>query len=305
MKTQITLTRRQVTLETLRVSGALYRWHPLLVDAALDLSCSFHNLNALTGDPRFLDAVDRLRTLAPSLAQALGENVVGSLRDNSLPLEGPFLQAMRRKVLARMKLVIDGNRLLADEIEECARLEYLRLASRFLPGRIEADGTVRTFGFKAFLEMQMSYKLRDVVRQCMAAFGRNEYVEDLDQRLIAPSDQSATPDASVVILRAIRNALRSQREVELLGAFLKENGALAEFAANDGSSAGKIRREIEAIFLRAAGELTGEGTPMGTPRLLHCRQALQDLMPAQEQAQPSRNERIVPNRRRRFMLGLK
>lgn len=305
MKTQIILTRRQIILETLRASGALFHWHPLLVDAALDLPNAFRRIDTLIGDPVFACQVDKLRALAPSLASALGKDVATSLRNVALPLEAPFLRSMRRNVLARMKLVVDGNRLLADEIDERVRLEYLRLAARYLPGRVETTGTVRTFGFKAFLEMQLPYKLRDIVRQCMAAFGRNDYVEDLDQRLIASSALSAVSDLSELILRAIRNALRSPREMELFEAFLAENGALAKFSTSDGSSAGKLRREIEGIFVRAAEELAGEGKAIETPRLLHCRQALRDMMPSRELASPSNNERMVPSRRRRFMLGLR
>lgn len=303
MKTPIELNRRQITLETLRSSGALFHWHPLLVDAALDLPSAYRRIETLIDDPVFYAGeVKRLKTLAPSLAEILGENVAASLRDRSLPLETPFLHSMRRNVLARMKLAVDGNRLLADEIDERARMEYLRMAARYLPGRVEADGTVRTFGFKAFLEMQMPYKLSDIVRQCMAAFGRNDYVEDLDQRLIAPSREIAS-DAAGVILDAIRNALRSSREVKLLEAFLSEDGALAKFSDDDGTSAGKLRREIGAIFSRVALELTGEKKDAGAPpRLLHCRQALQDMMLPCEFAAAARGL-LVHSRRRRFMLG--
>jgi hypothetical protein len=303
MKTPIELTRRQITLETLRSSGALFHWHPSLVDAALDLPGAYRRIEALIDDPVFYAGeVERLKSLAPSLAEMLGENVAASLRDRSLPLEAPFLHSMRRNALARMRLAVDGNRLLADEIDERARMEYLRMAARYLPGRMEADGTVRTFGFKAFLETQMPYKLRDIIRQCMAAFGRTDYVDDLDQRLIAPAREIAS-DVAGVILDAIRNALRSSREVKLLEAFLSEDGALADFSADEGTSTGKLRRDIEVIFSRAALELAGEGSVVAAPRLLHCRQALQDMSGPRERAAAA-NERRVPSRRRRFMLGL-
>jgi len=153
--------------------------------------------------------------------------------------------------------------------------------------------------------MQLPYKLRDIVRQCMAAFSRNDYVEDLDQRLIAPLRESGGSDTAAVILDAIRNAIRSSREAELFEAFLCGNEALAEFAAGEGSSVGKLRREIEAIFSRVAVKLAGEGRATRAPRLLHCRQALQDMVPAQKCTGTSLNERLVPSRRRRFMLGMK
>lgn len=232
------------------------------------------------------------------------QNITERLLDKSRPITEPFLNAMRRKALARMKLTVHGNRLLADEIDERLHFEFLRMVNRYIPGAVNPDGSVRTFGFKAFLETQLPYKLRDIIRYCMAAFGRNDYPEDIDQRLTAPSRSICTSDTANAIRQAIRSALHSPREVELLEVFLRENDALAEFAANDGASVGKIRREIEAVFVRAAGELASEGTPIGAPRLLYCRQALQDMMPSEELPRPSGNERLVSSRRRRFMLGL-
>jgi hypothetical protein len=47
MKTSDTLNRRQTALETLRSSGALFHWHPAVVDAALDLERAFSDLDSL------------------------------------------------------------------------------------------------------------------------------------------------------------------------------------------------------------------------------------------------------------------
>jgi len=282
MKTQIALARRQTTLQTLRSSGALFLWHPLLVDAALDLQTGFERLEPLVQAPSFTQAVEQISCRAPSLAEALGDEMTRCLLNTSRSLAEPFLRAMRRKTLARMKLTVHTNRLLSDEIDEQLHFEFLRMADRFIPGAVGPDGIVRTFGFKAFLEMQLPYKLRDIARRCMADFSRNDYPDDLDQRLVALSHPAPSSDMASAVRRAIRDAVRSPREARLLEAFIRENGELAEFTAVEVCSAGKVRRDLEGIFSRAAASLQTEGRPVNTPRLLYCRQALQDLVPAGE-----------------------
>jgi hypothetical protein len=280
MKASDTLNRRQTTLETLRSSGALFHWHPAVVDAALDLAQAFHDLDSLVRDVEFLGAVRRLCMLIPSLAKSIGEDAGTALRTPKLAMERPFLEGIRRKVEARMKLVVSANRVLADEIQERVRFEYLRMISRYLPGRITPDGSVRTYGFKALLETQLPYKVRDVIRRCVADFGHNDPDDHLDQQLTTSEHSIGITDSTAEIVRALKKAIRSPREAELLKAFISEDGALAEFAERYGTSAAKIRRGIEAIFARAAMELAEEGKAIGAPRLLHCRTALQDLMSA-------------------------
>jgi len=202
---------------------------------------------------------------------------------------------MQRKTLARMKLTVQTNRLLADEIDEQLHFEFVRMADRFVPGIVDPDGAVRTFGFKPFLEMQLPYKLRDIVRRCLADFGRNDYPDDLDQRLVAPSRPAPLSDTALAVRRAIQNAVRSPREARLLEAFVRENGQLGEFAASEACSAGKVRRDLEGIFARAAASLRTEGRAANPPRLLYCRQALQDLVPEGKLSSWLNWEKVAPN----------
>jgi hypothetical protein len=156
-----------------------------------------------------------------------------------------------------MKLVVGTNRVLDDEIQERVRFEYLRMISRYLPGRITPDGSVRTYGFKAFLETQLPYKVRDAIRRCVADFGHNEPDDHLDQLLTTSEYSIGITDSTAEILRALKKATRSRRDAELLKAFIYEDGALAEFAERYGASAAKIRRGIEAIC--TGGDGTGGG----------------------------------------------
>lgn len=271
------LARRRQILELLRSSGALFHWHPLLIDAALDLPTIPRTIDALVGDSEFGRTMNRMSELAPSLAEALGEKPFDQLLNTANFLAQPFLATVRRKVFARFKMTVCANQLLADEIDEQLRFEYLRMADRYIPGVVGTAGEVRTFGFKAFLETQLPYKLRDIVGRCIAEIGRTEYPDEMD-RFARTFSMPIPFDCGDALMRALQLSIRSHREADMLGAFLGETPALEAFAAGEQRSLSTIRRELEALFVRTAARLD-EGSPTkGRPRLLHCRKALQDLL---------------------------
>ncbi len=198
---------------------AIYRWHPGLVDAALDVEVDFTSIAALVADPAFLRELRRQFGAFPPAFLDSGA-FPGMLVDPATDTLRPFYHSVIRRV-AGFAWSFDGG-ILREEVADLVRFHHVRLVASFRPfGCVEAGREPRSFGFKAYLER----RLPSIVRKETLRLMRGRVLMGGPEGEIAAEKLTAVPKTRIdpaILADAIGYAVRSEEDRRLFWGLVVE-----------------------------------------------------------------------------------
>lgn len=245
------LAARQSTLRLLNSKHAPYRWHPALIDAALDLNLRFEKLEDLVASKAFKTRAEALGVWFPSLKN-LGPQ---DLLDPTKTSNDSFLAKTIRKACP---IITTQGGARWEEMLEFARYQFLVLVAAFKPGQIE-NGSVRLFGFAPYLRKRMAFALRDQARVVWRDSGNLEVHSEI-------SDPQQAITRRVEVTEAVSLAVRTRKDAELLWFVVGCGGNFGECAPFLGFSKASAHRQMSTIIQRIAANLGQIDTVEDTAR---------------------------------------
>jgi hypothetical protein len=267
MKTRLDRRRRILTL----LNQAVFRWHPALVDAALEHSSIPDDLKSLVASKEFQDRCKETLARMPSLASRLGDLL--NPRFESLE---PFYRSVLRRAVAGWTLTAEQR----EELFERIRFEHLRHVHSYMPGAIAPDGEVHFYGFKAYLEQRVPYIAAAHFRKMLSVARRHEsFNEKLD---FLPEPQTKIRFDKSAVSEAILQTVTSSYDAELLWFCVSRNATLEQCSEHLGWSGAKVHGDLARIFEGIGRRL--DVTRHASPNVLACRKALSDLIAREELA---------------------
>jgi hypothetical protein len=277
MKTK--LDHRQHTIDLLRRTGAAFRWHPILVDVALDVTKSPGSIAAIIRDAAFTEECRIRSAFCPSLQRALDGDFT-RLLDPAVDTLSPFYFSVLRRACGGFSRLHD-DRNCREQMLEIVRFMHIKHVQTFKPGDIAADGPVRFFGFKAYFERWLPSAVRDEFFKWHCKAARVQSLDDPEHPRQEPATDRPCIDA-LTLEDCLGAAIHTPYEARLFWLFVANEAGLEDCAEIYRCSQGKIHGDLKAIFVRFGQKLSGKSVP--NPDIHRCRKALASMVPPERLA---------------------
>ena len=269
MKTQ--LATRRINTHILRSSHAIYRWHPVLIDAALASTQSFQTLEDLVASPKFQFRCREIAARYPSLRTILNDGGTALLDPMQTSTE-PFLLSTLRKACPSLD---PSQSFLWLPMLEFVRYRYLADVERFLPGLVE-NGRVITYWFFNFQRKRLTLFARAEYQRLRRVADRTESLDATDQ----PWREPDAPDRSLEpICEALLPSIQSREDACLVWLTVACGADFAQCAEIYGRSLATVQRRVAAVIRRFALNYAGDENRALNVNVTRCRNELALAIP--------------------------
>lgn len=206
---------REKTLIVLQAAHAHILWPPCLVDVCLNHFPNVDSIDEIMRSPRFVEACDRADQAFKNRDVLEAARCAGdALTNPACPLLERYLRRQVGRVL-KMLCLSEGYR---DVVSDTVRDEFFRLIPDYRVGSLGDDGTLRTWGYEAFISTRLPgrtcAKLHKVLRELSTRDVEMSQIAD-DPRVEA-NDVELRPPLRAALQRVLHDSLRRDAYCRLI-----------------------------------------------------------------------------------------